>query len=182
MFYWKPKADSQPVPVHQVQHWLKSPELYHLPLSLKGFQQIADIEEVAQQFLVLGKEGGRDGRNDTLRTRLLYVCVWEVSTAAASVSLFVVTRRISVLLLLHLTVWHVHCILHSLLKALMLILKIKKMFSSVHMKWERKCKFVCMSISVAVMNHHSIQQLFYFVHRFSAYVEERLPCFCSLKA
>lgn len=60
MFYWKPKGDSQPVPVHQVQHCLQSAELYHLPLSLKGFQQIADIEEVIQPFLVLGKEGGRE--------------------------------------------------------------------------------------------------------------------------
>lgn len=92
MFYWKPNSDNQPVPVHQVQHWLKSSELYHLSLSLKGFQQIADIEEITQPFLVLGKEGGKDGRNYTLRTRLLYVCVWEVYTAAASVSLSVVTE------------------------------------------------------------------------------------------
>lgn len=159
MCYWKPKGDNQPVPVHQVQHWLRAAELCHLPLSLKGFQQIADIEEVTQPFLVVGKEAGRDRRNHTLRTRLLYVCVWEVYAAAASVSLSVVTGRISVsvLLLVHLAVWHLQCILDSLLKVLMLILKIKKLFSSAHMQWERKCKFVCMSISVEVMNHHSIQ-------------------------
>lgn len=184
MSYWKPKGDNQPVLVHQVQHWLKSAELYHLPLSLKGFQQIADVEQVTQLFLVLGKERGRDGRNCTLRTRLLYVCVWELYTAAASASVSVVTGRISVSvhLLVHLAVWHLQCILDSLLKVLMLILKIKKLFSSAHVKWERKCKFVCMSISVVMMNHYSVQQLWYFVHRFSAYVEEKLPCFCSLRA
>lgn len=89
---------------------------------------------------------------------------------------------VSVLLLVHLAVWHLQCMLDSLLKVFMLIFKIKKLFSSAHVKGEKKCKFVCMSISVAVMNHHSIQQLLYFVHRFSAYVGERLPCFGSLIA
>lgn len=145
MFSWKPEGDNQPVPVHQVQHWLKSAEVYHLPLSLKDIQQIADVEEITQPFLVWGKEGEWDGRNYTLRTRLLYVCVWEVYTASAFVILSVVTGRISVSvhLLVHLAVWHLQCILDYLLKVLMLILKIKKLFSSTHVKWESLYLFTC---------------------------------------
>lgn len=145
MFHWKPKGDNQPVPVHQVQHWLNSAELYHLPLNLKGFQLVADIEEIPQPFLLLGKEEGQDGRNYILRTRLLYVCFREVYTAAVSVSLSVVTGRISVSvhLLVHLAVWHLQCILDYLLKVWMLILKIKKLFSSAYVKWESANLFAC---------------------------------------
>lgn len=93
------------------------------------------------------REGGRGrgGKNYALRARLLYVCVWVVYTAAAFVSLSVVTGRISVSvhLLVHLAVWHLQCILDYLLKVLMLILKIKKLFSSAHVKLESVNLFAC---------------------------------------
>jgi len=78
-----------------------------------------------------GGEGGREeeGRKAGREEGLVYIDVGKVYIAAASVSLSVVTQRISVSVLL---VWHLRRILDSLLKTLMLHLKIKKLISSAH--------------------------------------------------